>query len=230
MIQSENITELLASLVELQSELPTMPKDKTAYNYKYTDLDTIVQTIKPLLKKHNLAYMQSVGGLTASAITLTTRLFNNKGEYIEDTVVLPVIASQKNNSAQTLGMSITYMRRYTLCAMLGITSDEDVDACDSEPKQEQKQIAKKQEAKKEKILKGGNGTEEQKARIKELCCAKYADGTPVFKQEEIRLYSSYRETKYTAQELIEFIENALRNRRADAPELGAKKQDEEIIY
>ena len=226
MIQSENITELLASLVELQSELPTMPKNKTAYNYKYTDLDTIVQTVKPLLKKYNLAYMQSVGGLTADAITLTTRLFNNKGEYIEDTVVLPTIASQKNNSAQTLGMAITYMRRYTLCAMLGITSDEDVDACNSEPKQ----FAKKQEAKKEKVLKGGDGTEEQKARIKELCCAKYADGTPVFKQEEIRLYSSYRETKYTAQELIEFIENALRNRRADAPELGAKKQDEEIIY
>lgn len=226
MIQSENITELLASLVELQSELPTMPKNKTAYNYKYTDLDTIVQTVKPLLKKYNLAYMQSVGGLTADAITLTTRLFNNKGAYIEDTVVLPVIASQKNNSAQTLGMAITYMRRYTLCAMLGITYDEDVDACNSEPKQ----FAKKQEAKKEKVLKGGDGTEEQKARIKELCCAKYADGTPVFKQEEIRLYSSYRETKYTAQELIEFIENALRNRRADAPELGAKKQDEEIIY
>lgn len=230
MIQSENITELLASLVELQSELPTMPKNKMAYNYKYTDLDTIVQTVKPLLKKYNLAYMQSVGGLTADAITLTTRLFNNKGEYIEDTVALPVIASQKNNSAQTLGMAITYMRRYTLCAMLGITSDEDVDACNSEPKQEQKQEPKKQEAKKEKVLKGGDGTEEQKARIKELCCAKYADGTPVFKQEEIRLYSSYRETKYTAQELIEFIENALRNRRADAPELGAKKQDEEIIY
>lgn len=229
MIQSENITELLASLVELQSELPTMPKNKTAYNYKYTDLDTIVQTVKPLLKKYNLAYMQSVGGLTADAITLTTRLFNSKGEYIEDTVVLPVIASQKNNSAQTLGMAITYMRRYTLCAMLGITSDEDVDACNSEPKQEQKQEPK-QFAKKEKVLKGGDGTEEQKARIKELCCAKYADGKPVFKQEEIRLYSSYRETKYTAQELIDFIENALRNRRADAPELGAKKQDEEIMY
>ena len=232
MIQSENITELLASLVELQSELPTMPKNKTAYNYKYTDLDTIVQTVKPLLKKYNLAYMQSVGGLTADAITLTTRLFNSNGEYIEDTVVLPVIASQKNNSAQTLGMAITYMRRYTLCAMLGITSDEDVDACNSEPKQEQKQepkqFAKKQEAKK--VLKGGDGTEAQKARIKELCCAKYADGKPVFNQEEIRLYSSYRETKYTAQELIEFIENALRNRRADAPELGVKKQDEEIIY
>ncbi len=235
MIQSENVTELLASLVELQSELPTMPKNKTAYTntyyYNYTDLDTIVQTVKPLLKKYNLAYMQSVGGLTANAITLTTRLFNSKGEYIEDTVVLPVIASQKNNSAQTLGMAITYMRRYTLCAMLGITSDEDVDACNSEPKQEQKQEPKqKQEVKKEKVLKGGDGTEEQKARIKELCCAKYADGKPVFKQEEIRLYSSYRETKYTAQELIEFIENALRNRRADAPELGAKKQDEEIIY
>ena len=128
MTQSENITELMASLAEVQFELPTLPKSSQAYGYKYTDLDTIVKTIKPILHKHNVGYTQSVGATTDGRPTLTTRVFNNKGQYIEDTTVLPVISGTKNNNAQTLGMSITYMRRYALCAMLGITSDEDVDA------------------------------------------------------------------------------------------------------
>src|SRR5574344_223504 len=128
MLQSGSIAELLAAMAEVQSELPTMPKSSQAYGYKYTDLDTIPQTIKPILGKHGIGYIQSVGGATENALTLTTRIFNKKGEYIEDTAALPTIASTKNNAAQTLGMSITYMRRYALCAMLGITSDEDLDA------------------------------------------------------------------------------------------------------
>ena len=127
MKQSENINELLAALVEVQSELPTMPKDSQAYGYKYANLDTITQAIKPILHKHGVAYLQSVG-VGESGLTLTTRVFNKSGQWIEDTALLPVIANTKNNAAQTLGMSITYMKRYSLCAMLGITSDEDVDA------------------------------------------------------------------------------------------------------
>ena len=68
-------------------------------------------------------------------------------------------------------------------------------------------------------LKGGASTEAEKARIKELCEAKYANGKAVFSKEEMRLYCGYRKTK-TAAELIAFIENALRNRRGDAPELN----------
>ena len=46
-----------------------------------------------------------------------------------------------------------------------------------------------------------------------------ADGGPVFSRDELVAYSSYRKYK-TAAELIAFIENALRNRRPDAPELA----------
>ena len=128
MRQSESIKNLLPALMDAQKEIPTMPKNAKAYGYNYTDLDTITSVIKPILARHNISYMQSVGMDDEGRSTLTTRIFSRDGEYIEDVTLLPVIQSAKNNSAQTMGMAITYVRRYALCAMLGITSDEDVDA------------------------------------------------------------------------------------------------------
>jgi len=128
MKQSESISKLLSGLMDVQREIPTMPKNAKAYGYKYTDLDTITSVIKPILARHDISYMQSVGMNDQGQNILTTRIFNRDGEYIEDSTILPIIQGTKNNSAQTLGMAITYMRRYALCAMFGITSDEDVDA------------------------------------------------------------------------------------------------------
>lgn len=207
MLQSENIADLMKDLVQMQAELPTMPKDASGYGYKYTSLDTIVSTIKPIMAKHNLAFMQSVGGL--ENVTITTRIFNAMGQYIEDTVQLPTIQANKMNNAQVLGAVITYMRRYTLCALLGITADEDVDA--ALPAKEEKK-APVQKAPQEQ--KGGPATQAESDRLNALVKTKYHDGTGVFTREEIELYLSYRKDK-TAAELIEFIENALRNRMPD---------------
>lgn len=217
MLQSENITELLSALAEVQSELPTMPKSSQAYGYKYTDLDTITQTIKPILSKHGIGYMQSVGGLTETALTLTTRIFSKKGEYIEDTAALPTITSTKNNAAQTLGMSITYMRRYALCAMLGITSDEDVDANINGTTQPAPQRAptpqppKKQPAKFAFEPKGGETTSEEKKELGSLVSTKYSDGSAVFTTAEAKKYSDMRKD-YTAREVIETIKRDLNAR------------------
>ena len=214
MKQSETITELMASLTEIQNELPTMPKSSQAYGYKYTDLDTIVQTIKPILHKHKVGYMQSVGGLENGAGTLTTRIFNDKGQYIEDTALLPVISNTKNNNAQTLGMSITYMRRYSLCAMLGITSDEDVDA--QAVQQQPKPEAPKKDPPKKVAFdftpKGGETTPAEKKQLAELLSAKYENGSAVFTKDEIKAYSDMRKDK-TAAELIQAIRDELNLRK-----------------
>lgn len=220
MLQSESIAELLAALAEVQSELPTMPKSSQAYGYKYTDLDTITQTIKPILSKHGIGYIQSVGGLTGNELTLTTRIFNKKGEYIEDTAALPTITSTKNNAAQTLGMSITYMRRYALCAMLGITSDEDVDANingTAQPKESNKTTPPKQEARPKQPArfdfkpKGGETTPAEKREIVGLLASKYANGAPVFSKDEEKKYSAMRKD-YTAREVIDAIKKELQTR------------------
>lgn len=224
MIESENIAELLASLVEIQNEMPTFPKGSQGYGYRYTDLDCIVKTIKPILHKYSVGYMQSVGAC-GGVLTLTTRLFNSKGQYIEDTTILPEINGVKANSAQVAGMSITYMRRYCLCSMLGITSDEDIDANAFE--RENARQEKKAEPPKQHVpivyADGKEATPEEAARLQELGKALYLNGQPIFSSDEKKIYFGYR-TEKTAKQLIEFMENALRNRCADAPELPENKK------
>ena len=127
MKQSETIKSLLEGLVKAQAEFPTLPKDKSGYGYKYTDLDTVISTVKPILAKFNIGFMQMLSTLEGNVKAITTRVFNSAGEWIEDTTPLPDVAMAKTNAAQNLGAAITYMKRYTLCAMLGISSDEDVD-------------------------------------------------------------------------------------------------------
>lgn len=208
MTQSENITELLVALEAVQSELPTMPKNTPAYGYKYADLDTITQTIKPILHKHGIAYLQTIGGASQEQVTLTTRVFNTKGQYIEDTAFLPIITSTKNNAAQTLGMSITYMRRYALCAMLGITSDEDTDVNSAEPVKTQKADTRQASATQ---AKGGESTPQEKQEIANLLASVHASGAPVFTLDDKKAYSAMRKDK-TAQELIACIKQELQKR------------------
>jgi hypothetical protein len=164
-------------------------------------------------------------GACGGVLTLTTRLFNSKGQYIEDTTILPEINGVKANSAQVAGMSITYMRRYCLCSMLGITSDEDIDANAFErenARQEKKAEPPKQHAP---IVyaDGKEATPEEAARLQELGKALYLNGQPIFPSDEKKTYFGYR-TEKTAKQLIEFMENALRNRCADAPELPENKK------
>lgn len=186
-------------LFEVQKELSTLPKNRTAHKYKYTDLDTVVQVIKPIMQKNNIAFVQSIGTAADGGIVLTTRIFNTESEFIEDSVMVPTITDKYLNSAQTLGMSITYMRRYSLCAMLGVTSDEDVDANTDAVKSSEE-------------LKGGNSTDAEKKEISDLLNSRYSNGHPIFSAEEKMTYASYRKNKYTAQELIDFISAAKENR------------------
>lgn len=196
MTQSENIKELLAALADAQAELPTMPKSSQAYGYKYTDLDTIVQTIRPILHKHGLAYIQSVGGSDA-CFALTTRLFHKSGQYIEDTATIPAITGAKNNAAQLLGMGITYMRRYALCAMLGITSDEDVDANVPQGNAHTPTSPKKAQAKKGGEKTAYSFTEAEAAEMREMFDSGFF---PPEEQERIR--ESLRKRESTASEVL----------------------------
>ena len=119
--------ELYKSLASLQQEVGTIGKDSTGYGYKFASLDNIVEIITPLLKKNKLGYTQLLEGTS-----LKTVLFHTEtGETLEATVDIPQgVQLAKMNEFQVLGSAITYLRRYSLSAVLGLVTDEDTDAKD----------------------------------------------------------------------------------------------------
>ena len=107
---------LYKAVAAFQQEVPVINKDSTGYNYKYSSLDNIVEVITPLLKKHGLGYMQPLDGNS-----LKTVLFHaESGESIESSVGIPQGVQLKGmNDFQVLGSAVTYLRRYSLSAILG---------------------------------------------------------------------------------------------------------------
>lgn len=215
MKQSESISKLLSGLMDVQREIPTMPKNAKAYGYKYTDLDTITSVIKPILARHDISYMQSVGMNEQGQNILTTRIFNRDAEYIEDSTILPIIQGTKNNSAQTLGMAITYMRRYALCAMFGITSDEDVDANTfNAPQQQQQQQQAPQNVQNVANAMNGTVTETRNigVEIKNLLEAVDANGMAIFTENDKERFRAECKSKGLSAVLSD-VQNELTRRR-----------------
>lgn len=116
---------LYKALAEFQYEIPVIHQNTSGYGYTYADLATIIETIRPFLKKHGLGFSQNING-----DALETIVFHfESGECLKGTVTIQKDAQLKNmNSYQVLGAAITYYRRYSLSAMLGLVTDKDNDA------------------------------------------------------------------------------------------------------
>jgi len=126
MQKSENINELAAALSKLQGALIPVKKDSENpfYKHKYADLSSVWDACHKLLAENGLAVAQ--GSRTEEdEVILVTTLMHTSGQWIEGEYLLNPI----KDDPQGLGSAMTYARRYTLSAMLGITAeDEDDDA------------------------------------------------------------------------------------------------------
>jgi hypothetical protein len=93
------------------------------YKSKYASLDTIWETIRKPLSENGLSVAQTMNLVNDKSV-LETTLYHTSGEWISGTqLVNPV-----KDDPQSLGSAISYARRYSLSALLGIVSDEDDDA------------------------------------------------------------------------------------------------------
>jgi hypothetical protein len=125
MNKSESITALTKALNMFQGKLTAVKKDaiNPFFKSKYATLDTIWETIRKPLSENGLAITQTMGVQDGKSV-LETTLYHTSGEWISGTqLVNPV-----KDDPQSLGSAISYARRYSLSAILGIVSDEDDDA------------------------------------------------------------------------------------------------------
>lgn len=125
MNQSENINELATALSKCQGEITPAIKDSNNpfFKSKYADLNSVWSVCREPLSKHGLAVIQTMDKDEAGALVLITTLAHSSGQWIRSKTPIPLLKSDP----QAMGSSITYMRRYSLSAIVGISTDEDDD-------------------------------------------------------------------------------------------------------
>ncbi len=121
---SEEIDKLSESFCKLQSKLSAIGKDVQAYKYKYADLPAVWDSFRPFLLECGLSVIQDVK-TEEDGVRVSTRIQHISGQFIQ-TGYLHIPMEKKD--AHSTGSAVTYGRRYSLCAILGIvTCDEDDD-------------------------------------------------------------------------------------------------------
>ena len=125
MNKSESIQKIATALAKFQGEMKNPPKnaDNPFFKSKYCALDTIIDTIRPVMAKHGLSFIQSCSAVGAE-VAVTTLVMHESGEWIESD---PMTVHATKLDPQGAGSAITYNRRYSLSAVLGIASEEDDD-------------------------------------------------------------------------------------------------------
>ena len=84
--KSAQIHEISAALSQAQAELESSKKNNAGYGYSYSDLNTVIQTAKPILNKYGLAVVQLVTNAANGDPAVTTILTHSSGQYFEGTV------------------------------------------------------------------------------------------------------------------------------------------------
>jgi hypothetical protein len=123
-LKSESINELAGALAKAQGEFTTAKKsaDNPFFKSRYADLAEVVAACRAPLAKHGLCVIQQVVRDEAG-VMLRSTLAHASGQWIaSEYSVIPVKADP-----QGWGSAITYARRYSLAALVGVVTDDDDD-------------------------------------------------------------------------------------------------------
>lgn len=136
---SENLSNIASALAKVQTEIRNPLKSATNRGVqgapKYATLeDTLSDFVRPICSKNGISIYQSVKNDENGRVGVCTVLFHESGEFIEGDyvfcdVIIPVSKEGKKilTEGQATGVCITYLRRYSLNAALGINGDADTD-------------------------------------------------------------------------------------------------------
>lgn len=125
-MNSESISKIATALVEAHKGFKTVAQSGRNPHLKssYSTIADYLNAVQQPLLANGIVISQSVSK-TEVGIAVKTILIHTSGEYLEsEACVLPV---EKPN-AQAVGSAISYARRYSLAAFLGIaagTEDDD---------------------------------------------------------------------------------------------------------
>lgn len=125
MKHSESLAAIGAALAAAQAEMQSVAKDSTNPHFKskFASLDTIIESMRPVLALHGLCISQSAEPRDGNAIVVETMVLHKSGEWLSNSVLVPLAKVDP----QGAGAALTYGRRFGLSAVLCVATDEDDD-------------------------------------------------------------------------------------------------------
>lgn len=143
---STETKDIALALGKAQSQIAAARMDSSNpyFSSKYANLAAVVGVSRGPLTENGIVVIQGPVR-TETGWVLTTRLEHTSGQWYESDFPLLV----KEQTPQQMGSAVTYAKRYCLCAMVGIvTQDEDDDGEKAEQahrdaKKQQKQVENK---------------------------------------------------------------------------------------
>ena len=132
---------LIEALVSFHKTVPAIGKTANAQYGKFADLETVLSTVTPHLIKNGLVISQTFEPSEGVDPILVTKLLHVSGAELVSR--LPMIIGKGRNALHDFGGSCTYLKRYALLALLGLTADMDMDGDFADDKPAAKPQAKK---------------------------------------------------------------------------------------
>lgn len=125
MNRSETIGAIAAALAKAQAVMrnPAFDKQNSAYQgFRYASLAAHLDAIRNPLSMHGISVVQPTAVAEAGKVHVTTMLLHTSGEWIASEITMPC-----GNTATAVGSALTYARRYSLAALVGIVGEDDDD-------------------------------------------------------------------------------------------------------
>lgn len=124
MNKSESIAALAAALAKAQGQIRGAVKDSSNpfFKSKYADLASVVEAIRAAFSANGLSYTQVVEPSEKDEVRVETVILHSSGEWFSCGILaLPV----SKVDAQGYGSALTYARRYSLSAAVGVAPEDD---------------------------------------------------------------------------------------------------------
>lgn len=115
-----------SAMAEMQSEIPSIAERGQGHNIKYATLEDIIDVVRPIMNKYGFAVSFEVDN-KSNFMTVTGVLMHRAGHSMRTSMTLPFDNSGSKNAVQAIGSSVSYGKRYVICAMLNIATRKEDD-------------------------------------------------------------------------------------------------------
>lgn len=138
--RSPTFAKFAVAFAKFQLEVGNVEKNRENKNFntRYADLAAVLEAVRPVLAANGIGVIQAP--TYEDGIVKVTTILLYEDEWFESTCSCPV----PKNNPQGVGIAITYIRRYALAAMCGISqedADGNLESKPSEPNAQDKKVA-----------------------------------------------------------------------------------------